>query len=170
MLTELGILEGADKNTYPETGSLFPSNRVGSPFQASMRHNCIVLFFMWTIFKVFTKFVTVLLLFCVLVFLALEACGILALWPGIEPSFLTSGVQSFQPLDHQQRLHNCIALKINFASGFPHFFQLFPLLSYAFIPSGASLIIGKASGVSSLFQHAIEFLCYPSHSFCLVEC
>ena len=32
MLTELGILEGADKNTYPETGSLFLSNRVGSPF------------------------------------------------------------------------------------------------------------------------------------------
>lgn len=32
MLTELGILEGADENIYPEIGSLFPSSSVGSPF------------------------------------------------------------------------------------------------------------------------------------------
>ena len=38
---------------------------------------------MWTIFKVFIEFVTTLLLFYVLVFLA---CGILAPWPGIKPS------------------------------------------------------------------------------------
>ena len=38
---------------------------------------------MWTIFKVFIEFVTILLLFYVLVFLA---HGILAPWPGIKPS------------------------------------------------------------------------------------
>ena len=40
---------------------------------------------MWTIFKVFTEFVAVLLLFYVLVFFGWEACGILAPCPGIEP-------------------------------------------------------------------------------------
>ena len=32
MLTELGILEGADENIYPEIGSHFPSNRIGPPW------------------------------------------------------------------------------------------------------------------------------------------
>ena len=40
---------------------------------------------MWTIFKVFIEFVTVLLLFYVLVF-GREAYGILVPWPGIEPA------------------------------------------------------------------------------------
>ena len=40
---------------------------------------------MWTIFKVFTEFVTVFLLFCVLFFLATRR-GILAPQPGIEPT------------------------------------------------------------------------------------
>ena len=40
---------------------------------------------MWTIFKVFTEFVTVFLLFSVLVFLATRR-GILAPQPGIEPT------------------------------------------------------------------------------------
>ena len=38
---------------------------------------------MWTIFKVFIEFVTVLLLFW---FFGREACGILAPRPGIEPA------------------------------------------------------------------------------------
>ena len=41
---------------------------------------------MWTIFKVFTEFVTILLLFHVLVFLGLEACGILASQSGSKPA------------------------------------------------------------------------------------
>ena len=44
-----------------------------------------VLFLMWTIFKVFIEFVTILLPFYVLVF-GPKACGILALRPGIEPA------------------------------------------------------------------------------------
>ena len=40
---------------------------------------------MWTIFKVFMEFVTILLLFYVL-FFGLEARGILAPRPGIEPA------------------------------------------------------------------------------------
>ena len=39
---------------------------------------------MWTIFKGFIEFVTILLLFYVLVFQP-QACGMLAPWPGIEP-------------------------------------------------------------------------------------
>lgn len=41
---------------------------------------------MWTIFKVFNEFVTVLFLFYVLFFYEHEACGILAPWPGIKPA------------------------------------------------------------------------------------
>ena len=44
-----------------------------------------VICLMCTIFKVFTEFVTILLLFYVLVFWP-EACGILAPQPGIEPT------------------------------------------------------------------------------------
>ena len=53
---------------------------------------------MWTIFKIFLEFVTVLLWIYVSVFLGLQACGILVSWPGIEPapSALEGG-----PLDHQ---------------------------------------------------------------------
>ena len=40
---------------------------------------------MWTIFKVFFEFVTILPLFYVLVFWGHEACEILAPQPGIEP-------------------------------------------------------------------------------------
>ena len=47
---------------------------------------------MWTIFKVFIEFVTVLLLF-VLGFLATEAWGILASGPGIKP--LPSAVEAW---------------------------------------------------------------------------
>ena len=39
---------------------------------------------MWTIFKVFIEFVTILLLFYVLFFFVFEACGILAPLPGIK--------------------------------------------------------------------------------------
>ena len=41
---------------------------------------------MRTIFKVFIEFVTILLLFYVLCFLAMRPCEILAPQPGIEPS------------------------------------------------------------------------------------
>ena len=41
---------------------------------------------MWTIFKVFSEFVTVLLLLYVLGFWGPEACGMLAFRPGIEPA------------------------------------------------------------------------------------
>ena len=41
------------------------------------------LFLMWTIFKVFIEFVTILLLFW---FYGHKACGILAPQPGIEPA------------------------------------------------------------------------------------
>ena len=40
---------------------------------------------MWTIFKVFIKFVTILLLFYTLLF-GHEACGILPSQPGLEPA------------------------------------------------------------------------------------
>ena len=40
---------------------------------------------MWTIFKVFIEFITIMLLFYVLAF-GPEACGILASRPGIEPT------------------------------------------------------------------------------------
>ena len=41
---------------------------------------------MWTIFKIFIEFVTILLLFYVFWFFDCEACGILAPHPGIEPT------------------------------------------------------------------------------------
>ena len=41
---------------------------------------------MWTIFKVFIEFVTILLLFFMFWFFGGEACGILAPRPGIEPA------------------------------------------------------------------------------------
>ena len=41
---------------------------------------------MWTVFKVFIEFVTILLLFYVLVFFGHNACEILAPQPGIEPT------------------------------------------------------------------------------------
>ena len=43
----------------------------------SVFHLIFLDFFLWTIFKVFMEFVRVLLLFCIL-FVGLEACGILA--------------------------------------------------------------------------------------------
>ena len=46
---------------------------------------CFVFSFLGTIFKVFTEFVTILLLFYVLVF-GVKAGGILAPWPGVEPA------------------------------------------------------------------------------------
>ena len=53
---------------------------------------------MWTIFKVFIEYVTILLPLYVLV-LGREACGILAPWPGIEPGLptLEGGVLSTGP-------------------------------------------------------------------------
>ena len=45
----------------------------------------VLIFLMWTIFKVFIEFATILLLFYVFVFLGHEACGILAPQPGIKP-------------------------------------------------------------------------------------
>ena len=41
---------------------------------------------MWTIFKVFIEFVTILLLSYMFWFFGLKACGILAPWPGVEPA------------------------------------------------------------------------------------
>ena len=41
---------------------------------------------MWTIFKVFIEFVTILLLFYVFWLFGHETCGILAPSPGIEPA------------------------------------------------------------------------------------
>ena len=43
-------------------------------------------FLMWTIFKVFIEFVTLYYFFLCFVFFGQEACGVLALWPGIEPA------------------------------------------------------------------------------------
>ena len=40
---------------------------------------------MWTIFKAFTEFVTVLLLFFMFCVFGHEACGILVTQPGMEP-------------------------------------------------------------------------------------
>ena len=53
---------------------------------------------MWTIFKVFIEFVTILLLFYVWV-LGPEACGILAPLPGIKttPSALKGEVSNIRP-------------------------------------------------------------------------
>ena len=59
---------------------------------------------MWTIFKVFIEFVTVLLLFYVLLF-GCQACGILAPQPGINPEapaleggVLTTGLPGKSPM------------------------------------------------------------------------
>ena len=48
------------------------------------------IFWMWTIVKIFIEFVTTLLLFYVLIF-GPKARGILASWPGIEPTSLALG-------------------------------------------------------------------------------
>ena len=53
---------------------------------------------MWTIFKVFIEFVTLLLLFYIFVFWP-EACGILAPQAGIEPTL--PALEGEMPLDHQ---------------------------------------------------------------------
>ena len=45
-------------------------------------------FLVWTIFKAFIEFLTILLLFVMFAFFGLKARGILAFWPGIEPSLL----------------------------------------------------------------------------------
>ena len=65
---------------------------------------------MWTIFKVFIEFVTMLLLFYVLVFWP-EACGILAPQPGTEPAppalegeVLTTGPPGTSPKDIFKKL------------------------------------------------------------------
>ena len=58
-------------------------------------------FFLWTIFKVLIEFVTTLLLFYVLGFFCLEACGILAPRPGIESATPCIGRPSLKPLKHQ---------------------------------------------------------------------
>ena len=62
---------------------------------------------MWTIFKVFIEFVTILLLFYVLVFWLPKACGILAPPPGIQPpppapegEGLTPGTPGKSPTQH----------------------------------------------------------------------
>ena len=48
---------------------------------------CFIRFFlMWAIFKVFIKFVTIFILFYVLVFWGYKACGILTPQPGIKPT------------------------------------------------------------------------------------
>ena len=47
--------------------------------------NALNFFLMSAILKVFIEFVTILLLFYVLLFLGRKACGIWAPWPGIEP-------------------------------------------------------------------------------------
>ena len=43
-------------------------------------------FLMWTIFKVFIEFVTILFPFHILDFFGREACGILAAQPGVKPA------------------------------------------------------------------------------------
>ena len=43
---------------------------------------------MWTVFKFFPAFVTILLLLFVFCLFGHEACGVLAPWPGIELTFL----------------------------------------------------------------------------------
>ena len=57
-----------------------------------------IFFLMWTIFKVFIEFITILLLFYLFFFFDRKACGILVPWPKIEPippalegGFLTTG-------------------------------------------------------------------------------
>ena len=57
-----------------------PSEPPGKPIYLST-----YLYLMWTIFKGFVEFVMILILFYVLVF-GLEACGIVAPQPGIEPT------------------------------------------------------------------------------------
>ena len=59
-----------------------------------------IFFLMWTIFKVFIEFVTILLLFYVFSFFGCEACGILAPQPGMEPAPSHWEAKS-EPLDHQ---------------------------------------------------------------------
>ena len=41
---------------------------------------------MWTILKVFIEFVTKLLLLFMFWFFGIQACGLLAPWPGMEPA------------------------------------------------------------------------------------
>ena len=56
---------------------------------------------MWTIFKIFIEFVTMFLWFYVFGFLAVEACGILIVWPGIEP-ILPAVEGEVLTTDHQE--------------------------------------------------------------------
>ena len=51
---------------------------------------------MWTVFKVFVEFVTILLLFYIFWFFDTKACGILVPRPGIEPALCIRG----QSLNH----------------------------------------------------------------------
>ena len=55
---------------------------------SSAKLNFLRAVLMWTIFKVFIEFITILLLFYVLFWFGLRACGILVLQPGIEPALL----------------------------------------------------------------------------------
>ena len=73
---------------------------------------------MWTIFKVFIEFVTILLLCYVFGFFWPEACGILAPRPGIEPAppalegeVLTTGLPG-KSLSHLFYLWFCICIRI----------------------------------------------------------
>ena len=67
---------------------------------------------MWTIFKVFIEFITILLLFYVfsvclsVCFPSCEACGILTPWPGIEPTplELEGEILTIEPTEKSHKL------------------------------------------------------------------
>ena len=70
-----------DAGLIPGSGRS-PGGGRGNPLQYSF---FFYIFLMWTIFKVFIEFVSILFLFNVLVF-GCKVYGILAPWPGIEPA------------------------------------------------------------------------------------
>ena len=70
-----GCLGGCSCSLTPE--AFWLSSRIlGSPSPAPSIFFFFKIFLMWTIFKVFTEFVTILLQFCVFWFSGRKACGI----------------------------------------------------------------------------------------------
>ena len=73
---------------HPDQERTFPASQKAPslPIPVNTSPKVTSIFFKRTIVKAFIEFVTVLLLLYVLVFLTTEACGILALQPGIIPA------------------------------------------------------------------------------------
>ena len=70
---------------YARSDVLFSTNTNYKSIPCLVNSHSFFFFLMWTTFKIFIEFVTILFPFHVLVF-ARQACGFLAPQPGIEPA------------------------------------------------------------------------------------